>query len=171
MSNMTIHQGYHGRYFEDFVVDDVYEHPLGRTITETDNTWFTLLTQNTAPIHFDHEYAKNTDFGQPLVVATFTLALVAGQSVIDVSQNVYANVGWNDIKLPNPVFAGDTIRSRSTVLSARESKSRPYLGLVTVLTEGYNQRNETVISYERSVLVYKRGFGPRHAAQEGTSPA
>lgn len=168
---MTIHQGYHGRYFEDFVVDDVYEHPLGRTVTDTDNTWFTLLTQNTAPIHFDHEYAKNTEFGKPLVVATFTLALVAGQSVIDVSQNVFANVGWDKIKLPNPVFAGDTIRSRSTVLAARESKSRPQLGLVTVLTEGYNQRDETVISYERSVLVYKRGFGPRFAVKEGSAQA
>ncbi len=168
---MTIHQGYHGRYFEDFAVGDIYEHPLGRTVSETDNTWFTLLTQNTAPIHFDHEYAKNTEFGQPLVVATFTLALVAGQSVIDVSQNVFANVGWNDIKLPHPVFSGDTIRSRSTVLSARESKSRTQLGLVTVFTEGYNQRQETVISYERSVLVYKRGHGPRYASTEGTTQA
>lgn len=163
---MTVHAGYHGRYFEDFSVGDIYEHPLGRTVTETDNIWFTLLTQNTAPIHFDREYAARTDFGQPLVVATFTLALVAGQSVIDVSQNVYANVGWDKIKLPNPVLAGDTIRSRSEVLAVRESKSKPYLGLVTVRTDGYNQRDETVISYERSVLVYKNGHGPRHETKE-----
>ncbi|GGL40143.1 MaoC family dehydratase [Nocardia jinanensis] len=166
---MTTHHGWHGRYYEDFVVGDVYEHPLGRTVTDTDNTWFTLLTQNTAPIHFDHEYAAATEFGKPLVVATLTLALVAGQSVGDVSQNVFANVGWNNIVLPKPVFAGDTIRSRSTVLAARESASRPQLGLITVSTEGYNQRAETVISYERSVLVYKRGHGPRHAPLKGIS--
>jgi itaconyl-CoA hydratase len=163
---MTTHDGYHGRYFEDFVVGDVYEHPLGRTITDTDNTWFTLLTQNTAPIHFDHEYAKRTEFGKPIVVSTFTLALVAGQSVIDVSQNVFANVGWDKITLPKPVFAGDTIRSRSTVLATRASSSRPQVGVVTVHSEGYNQRREIVISYERTVLVYKRGFGPRFAAEQ-----
>nr|WP_296766873.1 MaoC family dehydratase [Rhodococcus sp. (in: high G+C Gram-positive bacteria)] len=163
---MTIHAGYHGRYFEDFVVDDVFEHSIGRTLSETDNTWFTLLTQNTAPIHFDHEYAKTTEFGQPLVVATLTLALVAGQSVMDVSQNVFANVGWDKIVLPHPVFAGDTIRSRSTVMAVRESRSRPQLGLVTVHTEGYNQHKQVVVSYDRTVLVYKRGFGPRYLTAE-----
>jgi acyl dehydratase len=139
----------------------VYEHPLGRTITTTDNIWFTLLTQNTAPIHFDHEYAARTDFGKPLVNSTFTLALVAGQSVTDVSQNVYANVGWSEITLPHPVFEGDTIHSSSTVLEARASASRPKLGLVTVRTEGFNQRNEVVISFVRTVLVYRQGHGPR----------
>ncbi|OLT45275.1 acyl dehydratase [Saccharomonospora sp. CUA-673] len=158
---MTVHTGWQGRFFEDFVVGDVFEHPLGRTVTTTDNIWFTLLTQNTAPLHFDHEYAKRTEFGQPLVNSTFTLALVAGQSVTDISQNVYANLGWTDITLPNPVFEGDTIHSRSEVLSTRESASRPGLGIVTVRTTGSKQTGETVIEYVRSAMVYKHGHGPR----------
>ncbi|MGX6451987.1 MaoC family dehydratase [Brevibacterium paucivorans] len=158
---MTTHDGWQGRFFEDFVEGDVYLHPLGRTITETDNIWFTLLTQNTAPIHFDFEYAKNTEFGKPLVDSTFTVALVTGQSVTDVSQNVMANLAWDNIKLPAPVFHGDTIRSRSTVVSKRESNSRPNVGIVKVFTEGVNQRKEVVCSFERTVMVYKRGFGPK----------
>ncbi|WP_181780567.1 MaoC family dehydratase [Pseudonocardia pini] len=158
---MTTHTGWQGRFFEDFVEGDVYEHPLGRTLTTTDNIWFTLLTQNTAPTHFDHEYAKKTDFGRPLVNSCLTLSLVAGQSVTDISQNVYANLGWTDITLPHPVFEGDTIHSRSTVLALRESRSRPYLGLVTVHTEGFNQDRDLVISYQRTAMVYRRGHGPR----------
>ncbi|MEU8874036.1 MaoC family dehydratase [Streptomyces javensis] len=161
---MTTHHGWQGRFFEDFVVGDVYEHPLGRTITTTDNIWFTLLTQNTAPLHFDHEYARRTEFGKPLVNSTFTLALVAGQSVADVSQNVFANLGWTDIALPAPVFEGDTIRSRSTALEARPSKSRPTLGIVTVRTEGIKQTGDTVIRFTRRLLVHKRGHGPRAEA-------
>ena len=167
---MAVHHGWHGRYFEDFVVGDVYEHPLGRTITTTDNIWFTLLTQNTAPIHFDHEYAARTEFGKPLVNSTFTLALVAGQSVTDVSQNVFANLGWTDITLPHPVFEGDTIHSRSEVLATRESASRPHLGIVTVRTEGFNQRGEVVISFVRNVLVYRQGHGPRFVTEQGSAP-
>ena len=110
---MVTHTGGHGNYFEDFVVGDVFEHSLGRTVTTADNIWFTLLSQNTAPIHFDHEYSRKTEFGRPLVVATLTLSIVAGQSVSDISQNVVASLGWNDIKMPNPVFEGDTIYSRS----------------------------------------------------------
>jgi acyl dehydratase len=163
---MTTHAGWHGRYLEDFVVGDVFEHPLGRTVTHNDNIWFTLLTQNTAPVHFDHEYAKKTEFGKPLVVATFTLALVAGQSVTDISQNVVASLGWNNINMPNPVFDGDTIRSRSTVLDVRESKSRPHAGIVSVHTEGYNQRGEIVMEYDRTVMVYKNGYGPRFEGNE-----
>jgi itaconyl-CoA hydratase len=158
---VTIHTGWQGRFYEDFVVGDVFEHPLGRTITTTDNIWFTLLTQNTAPLHFDHEYAKRTEFGQPLVNSTLTLALVSGQSVTDVSQNVFANLGWGEIVLPHPVFEGDTIRSRSTVLSARPSGSRPTLGVVEVSTEGLKQTGEQVIRFTRTLLVYKRGHGPR----------
>ncbi|WAL39777.1 MaoC family dehydratase [Brevibacterium sp. BRM-1] len=157
---MTVHRGWQGRYFEDFAVGDVFEHPLGRTVTETDNIWFTLLTQNTAPVHFDREYAKKTEFGKPLVDSTFTVALVTGQSVTDVSQNVFANLAWDRITLPAPVFEGDTIHSRSTVLSVRESQSRPTLGIVTVRTEGYNQRAEVVCAFERTVMVYRRGHGP-----------
>lgn len=166
---MTVHTGWQGRFFEDFVVGDVYEHTPRRTVTTTDNIWFTLLTQNTAPLHFDHEYASRTDFGEPLVNSTFTLALVSGQSVSDVSQNVYANLGWNEITLPNPVLEGDTIRSRSTVLSARESRSRPGLGVVTVATEGLKQTGETVIAFTRTLLVYKRGHGPRAGESEGSA--
>jgi itaconyl-CoA hydratase len=157
---MVTHKGWQGRYFEDFTVGDVYEHPLSRTVTSTDNIWFTLLTQNTASTHFDHEYAKQTEFGKPLVNSTFTLALVAGQSVTDVSQNVFANLGWSSITLPAPVFEGDTISSWSEVLAVRESKSRPSVGVVTVRTEGVKQTGEVVLVFERALLVYKRGEGP-----------
>ena len=161
---MTKKPGWRGRFFEDFEVGDVYEHPLGRTVLPVDNSWFTLLTQNTAPLHFDHEYARRTEFGKPLVNSTLTLALVAGQSVTDVSQNVFANLGWEKVTLPNPVFEGDTIRSRSTVEAARESKSRPGLGVVTVKTTGVKQTDEVVIEFTRTLLVYKRGHGPRAEA-------
>jgi itaconyl-CoA hydratase len=158
---MTAHTGWHGRYFEDFVVGDVYQHPLGRTVTTTDNMWFTLLTQNTAPVHFDHEYAKKTEFGKPLMNSAFTLSLITGQTVSDVSQNVFANLSWDKILLPKPVFEGDTLHSRTTVLDRRESKSRPNVGIVSVATEGFNQRGEVVVSFERTVMVYRRGCGPR----------
>jgi acyl dehydratase len=165
------HTGWQGRYFEDFVVGDIYEHPLSRTITSTDNIWFTLLTQNTASVHFDHVYAAQTEFGQPLVNSTFTLALVAGQSVSDVSQNVFANLGWTDITLPAPVFEGDTVSSWSEVLGLRESKSRPDVGIVTVRTEGVKQTGRTVLVFTRTVMVYKRGHGPSRSlplAEQGT---
>jgi itaconyl-CoA hydratase len=158
--------GWRGRYYEDFVVGDVYEHPLGRTVTTTDNIWFTLLTQNTAPLHFDHEYAARTEFGKPLVNSTFTLALVAGQSVTDVSQNVFANLGWEDISLPNPLFEGDTVHSRSRVLHSRQSSSRPGVGVVTVQTQGRKQTAEIVVAFTRTLLVYKRGYGPGHGADD-----
>jgi itaconyl-CoA hydratase len=157
---LTTHQGWRGRFYEDFQVADVYEHPLGRTVTETDNMWFTLLTQNTAPLHFDHEYAARTAHGRPLVNSTFTLALVSGQSVVDISQNVFANLGWTDVRLPKPVFEGDTIHSRSRVLSLRASATRKDVGVVTVETQGRKQSGEIVIVFTRTLLVYKRGFGP-----------
>ena len=157
---MTTKEGWRGRFFEDFAVGDVYQHPLGRTVTTTDNMWFTLLTQNTAPIHVDHHYAAQTEFGRPLVDSTFTLALVTGQSVADVSQHVFANLGWDDVRLPNPVFEDDTIYSQSAVLATRESQSRPNVGIVTVRTTGYNQRGEVVITFTRTVMVYKRGHAP-----------
>ena len=157
---MAIKEGWRGRFFEDFTVGDVYQHPLGRTVTTTDNLWFTLLTQNTAPIHFDHHYAAQTAFGRPLVDSTFTLALVTGQSVTDISQNVFANLGWDDVRLPQPVFEGDTIYSQSEVLAARESASRPDVGIVTVRTTGYNQDAVVVITFQRTIMVYKRGYAP-----------
>lgn len=150
----------HGRFFEDFSVGDRYSHPLGRTISATDNAWFTLLTQNTAPLHFDAVYAAATEFGRPLVNSCLTLSLVTGQSVVDVSQNVVANLAWDEIRLPHPVFEGDTIYSESTVLAARPSESRPEAGIVTVATTGFNQDGEIVVSFTRTLLVYRRGHGP-----------
>jgi acyl dehydratase len=144
-----------GRFFEDFEVGDVYEHPLGRTVTTTDNMWFTPLTQNTAPIHVDHNYAAQTEFGKPLVDSTFTLALVTGRSVTDVSQNVFANLGWDEVSLPAPVFEEDTIYSRSEVLEKRESRSRPNVGIVVVKTTCYNQDGKTVTEFRRTALAYK----------------
>jgi itaconyl-CoA hydratase len=147
---MSVKEGWRGRFFEDFEIGDIYSHPLGRTVTTTDNAWFTLLTQNTAPIHFDRHYAEQTEFGRPLVDSTFTVALVTGQSVTDVSQNVFANLGWDEIRLPAPVFEGDTIYSRSEVLVKRESRSRPDVGIVTVKTTGFNQDGTVVITFKRS---------------------
>src|SRR5919198_4241192 len=165
---MTIKPGWNGRFFEDFSVGDVYQHPLGRTVTTTDNIWFTLLTQNTAPIHFDHHYAAQTAFGKPLVDSTFTLALVTGQSVADISQNVFANLGWDEVRMPNPVYEGDTIYSRSEVLDKRESMSRPNVGLVTVKTTGRNQSGKVVIEFKRTLLVYKAGQAPKIPAHSDT---
>ena len=155
-----VRPGWTGRFFEDFQVGDVYRHPLGRTITETDNVWLTLLTQNTAPIHFDSHYAAQTEFGRRLVDSTFTLALITGQSVTDVSQNVMANLGWDEVRLPAPVFEGDTLYSQSEVLSARPSRSRPALGIVEVRTTGFNQDGIVVIVFRRTLMVYRRGHGP-----------
>ena len=157
---MTVKEGWKGRFYEDFAVGDVYQHALGRTVIATDNVWFTLLTQNTAPIHVDHHYAAQTEFGRPLVDSTFTLALVTGQSVTDISQNVLANLGWDEVRLPHPVFEGDTIYSQSEVLAKRESQSRPNVGIVTVKTTGYNQEGQVVITFKRTIMVYKRGCAP-----------
>jgi len=152
--------GWSGRFYEDFEVGDVYKHPLGRTVTQADNISFTLLTQNTAHPHFDANYAAHTAFGKPLVNSCFTIALVTGQSVTDVSQNVFANLGWDEVRLPNPVYEGDTLYSESEVLDKRESKSRPETGIVTVKTIGYNRDGIIAISFKRTLLVYRRGRGP-----------
>jgi itaconyl-CoA hydratase len=146
-----------GRYFEDFQIGDVYEHRPGRTITETDNTWFTLLTMNTHPMHFDAEYAKASEFGRCIVCSPFTVALMVGMSVTDVSQKAIANLGWSDIKLTHPLFAGDTLTCESQVLDKRESKSRPGAGIVTVRTDGYNQDGKLVCTFNRTMLIAKRG--------------
>ncbi|MCW5656872.1 MAG: MaoC family dehydratase [Burkholderiaceae bacterium] len=157
---MTVKPGWQGRFFEDFEVGDEYRHPLGRTVTQQDNIWFTLLTQNVANVHFDAHYAAKTEFGRPLVNSCLTLALVTGQTVIDVSYNVFANLGWDEVRLPHPVFEGDTVYSRSTVLDKRESKSRPNVGVVTVATEGFNQDGVVVCTFKRTLMAYKRGQGP-----------
>ncbi len=161
-----------GRFFEDFEVGAVYKHPLGRTIITADNIWFTLLTQNTAPVHFDHHYAEQTEFGRPLVNSALTLALVTGQSVVDISQHVFANLGWDEVRLPHPVFEGDTVYSESEVLETRPSASRPEVGIVRVRTTGFNQDGTVVITFRRTVMVYRRGHGPRIAERPSpTGPA
>jgi acyl dehydratase len=147
---------YRGRFYEDFAVGDVYRTWTGRTVTETDNTWFSNLTMNTNQMHFNREWAGRTEFGQPLVVSTFTVALVLGMAVRDTSENAAANLGWTDIRLPKPVFAGDTLWAETEVLSARESKSRPSVGIVEVRTRGINQRGEVVLEFRRSFMVFKR---------------
>ena len=147
----------YGRYLEDFTIGDVYEHRPGRTITESDNTWFTLLTMNQHPLHFDAEYASKSEFGKPLVNSCLTLSMVAGMSVSDISQKTIANLGWDKIKLTSPVFVGDTLYAESIILSKRESKSRPNQGIVSVLTTGCHQDGTEVISYERTMLIPKQG--------------
>ena len=140
------------RTYEELEVGAVYKSRFGRTVLEADNVWFTLLTLNTNPIHFDAEYAARTEWERPLVDSTFTLALVTGLSVTDVSERG-VNLGWREIRLPAPVFAGDTLRAETEVLEKRESKSRPGSGIVTVRTRGLNQRDEVVIEFERTVMV------------------
>lgn len=147
----------YGRYFEEFQEGDVYEHRPGRTISEADNTWFTLLTMNQHPLHFDFEYAKKSEFGKPLVNSCLTLSIVAGMSVSDISQKTIANLGWDKIKLTAPVFVGDTIYAESEVLAKRESKSRPTQGIVTVKTIGKKADGTEFMSYERTMLIPKRG--------------
>ncbi|HEY5638363.1 MAG TPA: MaoC family dehydratase [Burkholderiales bacterium] len=146
-----------GRYYEDFEVGHVYEHRPGRTLTETDNTWFTLLTMNQHPLHFDAEYGAKSEFGKMLMNSTLTLAVVTGMSVADISQKTVANLGWDKVRLSGPVFAGDTIYSESEVLDKRESKSRPGNGIVTVRTRGLKQDGSEFMSFERSMLIPKRG--------------
>jgi len=157
---MVVKEGWKGRFFEDFSVGDVYRSRIGRTVTDVDNTWFTLLTNNTNQIHFNTEYARKTQFERPLVNSILTLAIVAGLGVTDVSENGFA-LGWDAIALPHPVFAGDTLYSESEVREVRESRSRPQQGIVKVLTRGVNQRGQVVIEYVRSVMVWKRDCAPR----------
>src|ERR1051325_135476 len=146
-----------GRYYEDFRVGDIYEHRPGRTITQHDNISFTLLTMNTHPMHFDEEYAKHSEFGKCIVCSPLTVALMVGMSVTDVSQKAIANLGWTDIKLTHPLFAGDTLYAESEVLEKRESKSRPSAGLVSVKTTGFNQDGDVVCTFDRTMLVQRRG--------------
>jgi itaconyl-CoA hydratase len=164
---MSIKGGWEGRYYEDFEVGDVYRHPLGRTISETDNTWFTLLTMNPNQLHFNREYGARTEFGQCLVDSTLTLAIVTGLSVNDLSQNAVANLGWDEVRLHHPVFAGDTLYAESQVISKRESDTRPYAGIIEVKTRGINQNGKVVLTFRRSIMVYKQD----HAPQKGIFPS
>lgn len=146
-----------GRFYEDFKIGDIYEHRPGRTVSEADNTWFTLLTMNTHPMHFDAEYAKESEFGKCIVCSPFTVALMVGMSVTDVSQKAIANLGWTDIKLTYPLFAGDTLYAESEVLDKRESSSRPGAGIVTVKTTGLNQDGKVIGIFSRTMLIAKQG--------------
>lgn len=152
--------GWTGRLFEDFAVGDVYYHPFGKTVTEADNQWITLMTQNVSKTHIDRNFARLTEFGRPLVNSVLTLALVTGQSTLDLSMNVYANLGWDEVRMPNPVYEGDTIYSRSKVLAVRLSRSRPTVGIVTAASEGFNQDGTIVLTYRRSFMVYRRKCMP-----------
>lgn len=146
-----------GRYYEQFQIGDVYQHRPGRTITETDNTWFTLLTMNTHPMHFDRQYAKHSEFGQCLVVSPLTVALMVGMSVSDVSQKAVANLGWREIRLTAPLFVGDTLYAESEVISKRESQSRQDAGIVVVKTIGKQQAGTVVCEFERTMLIARQG--------------
>src|ERR1700759_3207259 len=153
-----------GLYFEDFEPGDVFEHRPGRTVLDVDNVYFTLLTMNTQQVHFDAAYAAQTEWKKLLVDSTFTLALLTGMSVRTVSAKVVANLGWDKVKASHPVFAGDTLYAESTVLSKRESQSRPTQGIVTVQTRGINPDDAEVMSFERTMLVHRRGHPPEEAA-------
>jgi itaconyl-CoA hydratase len=153
-----------GLFWEDFEPGDVFEHRPGRTVLDVDNVYFTLLTMNTQPVHFDAEYAARTEWKKLLVDSTFTLALLTGMSVRTVSAKVVANLGWDKVRATHPVFAGDTLYAESKVLHKRESKSRPTQGIVTVLTRGINQNGVEVMSFERTMLIYRRGHSPEDAA-------
>jgi len=153
-----------GLYWEDFEPGDVFQHRPGRTVLDVDNVWFTLLTMNTQQVHFDAAYAAKTEWKRVLVDSTFTLALLTGMSVRTVSAKVVANLGWDKVKATHPVFAGDTLYAESKVMHKRESKSRPTQGIVTVSTRGINQDGVEVMSFERTMLVYRRGHSPEELA-------
>ena len=156
---MAVVTGWEGRFFDDFKVGDVYRVRYGRTVTENDNIWFTLLTNNSNQIHFTNDYGAKTDFGQCLINSTLTLAIVTGMCVADVSENGFA-LGWDEVRMPNPLFAGDTIYAETEVLDLRESKSRPGQGVVKVKHRGIKQDGTVVIEMTRSVMVWTRAAAP-----------
>jgi acyl dehydratase len=171
---MTVHEAQLGRFFDDFVVGDVYQHPFGRTISEADSTWFTLLTCNTNQNHFNVHLAESNPItkGRIIVNSGLTVALVLGLSVIDMSQNAVANLGWTDIKLTHPVYVGDTIYAESVCTDKRESSSRPGFGIITMKTRALNQDGDEVVSYLRSVMIPKRetGIGQNYFPAAKTGP-
>ncbi len=165
---MTVHQPYVGKYFDEFSIGDIYKHWPGRTISESDCTWFTLLTMNKHPVHFDHNYAADQMFGKPIVNSTLTLSIVVGMSVWDTSQAAIANLGWEDIRLPKPVFIGDTLYAESEILETRKSKSKPDAGILKFETRGYNQNNILVISFRRTILIKRLGYDDGKLPAYGT---
>ncbi|WP_444884405.1 MaoC/PaaZ C-terminal domain-containing protein [Microbulbifer sp. PSTR4-B] len=157
-----------GFYFEDFIEGMIIEHRPGRTLTRTDNTWMTLLTMNTAQLHFDANYAQKTEWQLPLVDSTLTLAIITGMTVNTISKKVVANLEWDKVQLLKPVFEGDTIYAESEILSKRESQSRPTQGIVTVETRGFKQDGELFMRFMRTVLVYKKGHSPNYNIDEAS---
>ena len=168
MSAQQAPKDWRGRFYEDFAVGDVFRSRLGRTVTDTDNIWFTCLTLNTNQIHFNVPYAERTQFGKPLVNSAFTLALITGMTVPDTSENAAANLAWTDITLPKPVFVGDTLWAESEILDLRESRSNPSVGIVSMRCRGINQRREVVIEFKRTFMVYKRAAPEAASAYPGT---
>lgn len=145
-----------GRYFEQFQIGDRFVHEIRRTVTDMDNILFCSLTYNPAAIHIDHEYAKSTEFGRPLMNSIFTLGLIVGLSVGDTTLGTtVGNLGWDEVAFPRPVFAGDTIRAETEVIALRDSKSRPTQGLVTFLHQGFNQREEVICRCSRVALMMR----------------
>lgn len=157
--------GWQGRFFEDFEVRDVYKHPFGRTITETDDVWLTNLTMNLNPMHFNEVYASETEFGERLVNGLIVIALAVGMSVIDISMNATANLGYDDVRHHAPVYHGDTIFAESEVLAKRPSESREHVGIVATELRAYNENDEQVLSLERTAMVLKRAHASPSAAQ------
>jgi acyl dehydratase len=157
--------GWQGRYYEDFEVGDIYKHPYGRTVTETDNVWFTNLTLNANPMHFNEPYAAETEFGERLVDGPFVIALAVGMSVVDVSTNATANLGYDEVRHHGPVFHGDTIFAESEVLSKRELESREHVGIVTTELRAFNQDSDLVLTLERTPMVLKREYAEPSAGQ------
>lgn len=159
---MSRKEGWKGRFFEDFEEGDVYRHPYGRTVIETDNVWFTNLTLNTNQIHFNNDYASRTNYRKPLVNSCFTLALVNGMSVIDTSQNGMV-LEWTNVRMPNPLFVGETVYAETTVLEKRESKSRSEQGIVSVKTKGITAEGKVIMEFNRKIMIYKKDFAPKIA--------
>jgi acyl dehydratase len=146
-------------YYEDLTVGERQRSRLGRTVLDADNVWFTCLTMNTNQTHFNAVLAEGTEFGRPLVNSCLTLALVTGLSVPGTSENAVANLGWRDVRMPKPVFVGDTLWAETEVLALRASQSRPHAGIVEVRTQGVNQRDEVVIEFERTFMLARRPAG------------
>jgi acyl dehydratase len=166
MSDTTLVEGWHGRFFEDFSVGDVYKHPYGRTVTETDDVWLTNVTMNLNPMHFNEVYASETEFGERLVNGLVVIAMAVGMSVIDISQNATANLGYDEVRHTGPVFHGDTLFAESEVVEKRESESRDHAGIVTTHLRAYNQDGDQVLSLQRTNLMLKRS----HANPSAASP-
>ena len=146
-----------GLYYEEFETGQVFEHEIRRTITEADNVWFSALTHNPQPLHIDAEFAKHTEFGRPLVNSCLTLAFMVGISVGDTTLGTtVANLGWDEVRFPKPLFHGDTIRIRTEVLELRDSKSRPDNGIVVFEHRAFNQHDELVGVCKRSALMRRR---------------